>query len=168
MSSSLVVTGTASVAQPHFQKMMQPATIGCIWNNNSHTNDNSFIYRRHYRIVHCKGRTFRFLVLYPYYNSQTGVPFCVCYLAIFFYQVCWSVAFVCLSVCLSHDFWPQFKQSFWNVVAYAGDWPRTETHIFGEDLHLDTGALKVILHHWEVGPKTIYCIAQYLKRLWTD
>ena len=74
---------------------------------------------------------------------------------IFFSQVCWSVMFVYLFVCLSHDFWPQFSSNRFEIFCLcrwpvkdsnAKFWWRSES---GPDLRI----FKVILRHWEIGSK---------------
>ena len=84
----------------------------------------------------------------------------ICYLAKkCFCQVCWSVEFVCLSVCLSvcHTI---FGHSFQAIVlkffVYVCDRQRTGTLNFGEYPNPDLKFFEVILHHWEIWPKTIY------------
>ena len=78
-----------------------------------------------------------------------------------FWQVCWSVAFVCLSLCFcqfSRLLGTVFKQSFWNFFLCVGDQPRTATLNFVEDPNPDPDLriFEVILHHWEIGPQTFY------------
>jgi len=81
----------------------------------------------------------------------------------FFCQECWSVAFVCLSVCLflTRFLATVFRQSFW-IFLCISDRPKRAMHNFNEDLNpnmdLDTRIFQVILHHWEIEPKTICSI----------
>ena len=83
-----------------------------------------------------------FWVIFAKYRAMHDVSF-VTWKKKFFCQVCWSVAFVCLSVCPSvfvcHTI---FGHSFQAIVlnfffVYVGDWLRTATQNFGEDPNPD-------------------------------
>jgi len=73
----------------------------------------------------------------------------------------------CLSVCME-DISKRCEQNRMNFCGQFGCATRTKCWDFGEDINPDPRVFQVMLHHWEMEPKTIHSISRYLKKLWTD
>ena len=66
-----------------------------------------------------------------------------------------SPLFVCLSVC-EQDISKSYGQIQMKLGGQVGCVTRTNLFDFAEDLDKDPRISKLILHHWVIGPKTIY------------
>ena len=98
---------------------------------------------------------FVWLCVVTWWNNFLSVSVCLC--LSLFVSVCLCLSlFVCLSVCHT-IFGHSFQATVLKFYLCVGDRPRMAPIHFGEDMNPDPDlrTFQVILHLWEIGPKTI-------------